>query len=163
MMLTIVKWPDPVLVQRCAPWDFQNPPEQVDFLMSEMIETMAKSGGIGLAANQVGIPYRLMAMHVQATGEYITLFNPEIIATSELQYIANEGCLSFPGVVLDISRPKTVTVKYVDHLQMEHTRTFVEIDAKCFLHELEHLDGKTFKEHVSELKYNMALKKAKKR
>jgi peptide deformylase len=129
--------------------------------MADMIETMAKSGGIGLAANQVGIPFRVIAMHVQETDEYITLFNPEIVSVSELQYIAMEGCLSFPGVLLDISRPKTVVVNYRDHLNQPHTRTFKEIDAKCLLHEIDHLDGKTFREYVSELKYNMAVKRSK--
>jgi peptide deformylase len=161
-MLKIVKWPDPILMKPCESWDFMNPPSQVDFLMSEMIETMAKSGGIGLAANQVGIPYRLMAMHVQETDEYITLFNPILLATSDPQYTANEGCLSFPGVILNIERPKEVVVKYQDHLEQWHLRTFTDIDAKCFLHELDHLNGKTFKDYVSDLKYNMALKKAKK-
>lgn len=160
-MMKIVKWPDPVLLRPCLAWDFADPPAQVDFLMSEMIETMAKSGGIGLAANQVGIATRLIAMHVQETGEYITLFNPQIVSTSELQYIAMEGCLSFPGVILDIGRPREVTVKYQDHLEREHTRVFKDIDAKCFLHELDHLDGKTFREYVSQLKFDMAVKRAK--
>lgn len=162
-MLKIVKWPDPVLMKRCEPWDFENPPSLVDFLMSEMIETMAKSGGIGLAANQVGISARVMAMHVQETSEYLVLFNPELVAESELQYVAIEGCLSFPGVLLDIGRPREVTVKYQNHRAQEHTRVFKDIDAKCFLHELDHLNGKTFREYVSELKYNMAVKKATKR
>lgn len=160
-MMKIVRWPDPVLMKPCEPWDFENPPALVDFLMSEMIETMAKSGGIGLAANQVGISTRLMAMHVQETGEYITLFNPEVVSTSELQYIAMEGCLSFPGITLDICRSREVTVRYQDHLEREYTRVFKDIDAKCFLHELDHLDGKTFREYVSDLKYNMAVKRAK--
>lgn len=161
-MLKIVKWPDPILLKPCQPWDYENPPHVVDFLMADMIETMAKSGGIGLAANQVGIPFRVIAMHVQETDEYITLFNPEIVSASELQYIAMEGCLSFPGVVLDISRPKTVVVTYRDHHNQPHTRTFTEIDAKCLLHEMDHLDGKTFKDYVSQLKYDMAIKKGKK-
>ena len=162
MMMKIVRWPDPVLMKPCEPWDFENPPAQIDFLMSEMIETMAKSGGIGLAANQVGISTRLMAMHVQETGEYMVLFNPELVSVSELKYIAMEGCLSFPSVLLDICRSREVTVKYQDHREQEHTRVFKDIDAKCFLHELDHLNGKTFKEYVSQLRYDMAAKRAKK-
>jgi peptide deformylase len=161
MMLSIVKWPDPRLMTRCEEWDFDNPPVVASFLIADMIETMAKSGGIGLAANQVGMSCRVIAMHVQETGEYITLFNPVVIEQSDLQYIAMEGCLSFPGVFLDISRPRTVTVKFTDHLQREYTRTFKDIDAKCVLHEIEHLDGKTFKQHVSELRYSLAMKKRK--
>ena len=163
MMLPIKHWPDPVLMKPCEPWDFNNPPVLVDFFRSEMIETMAKSGGIGLAANQVGISARAMAMHIQETGEYLVLFNPEIESTSELQYIAMEGCLSFPGVILDIGRPREVTVRYQDHLQQEHTRVFKDIDAKCVLHEIDHLNGKTFKDHVSQLKFNRAMERGRKR
>lgn len=161
--MKIVKWPDPILMKACEPWDFENPPLVVDFLKADMIETMAKSGGIGLAANQVGISYRVIAMHVQETGEYIVLFNPEIVSTSELQYIAMEGCLSFPGITLDIGRPREVTVKYQDHMRREYTRMFKDIDAKCFLHEMDHLNGITFKSYVSDLRYLMAVKNAKKR
>ena len=162
MIMKIVKWPDIRLMKPCEPWNFEDPPLVVDFLMADMIETMAKSGGIGLAANQVGISYRVIAMHVQETDEYITLFNPEIVSESELQYIAMEGCLSFPGVTLDLRRPKTVEVKYFDHLARPHTRSFNEIDAKCVLHEIDHLNGITFKDHVSQLKYDMAVRRAKK-
>jgi peptide deformylase len=162
MILPIKIWPDPALLTKCQPWDFEDPPLVVDFLMADMIETMAKSGGIGLAANQVGILYRVIAMHVQETGEYITLFNPEIVSKSELQYIAMEGCLSFPKVMLDISRPKTVEIRYVDHLEREHTRTFCDIDAKCVLHEIDHLDGLTFKNYVSPLKFSRAIEKGRK-
>jgi peptide deformylase len=163
MILPIKIWPDPILMKPCQPWDFEDPPLVVNFLMADMIETMAKSGGIGLAANQVGISYRVIAMHVQETGEYITLFNPEIVSVSELQYIAMEGCLSFPKVMLDISRPKTVEIRYVDHFEREYTRTFSDIDAKCVLHEIDHLDGKTFKEYVSPLKFSRAIEKGRKR
>jgi peptide deformylase len=163
MILPIKIWPDPVLLTKCQPWDFENPPLVVDFLMADMIETMAKSGGIGLAANQVGILYRVIAMHVQETEEYITLFNPEIVSKSELQHIAMEGCLSFPKVILNISRPKTVTVKFADHLRREYTRTFSDIDATCVLHEIDHLDGKTFKDYVSPLKFSRAIEKGRKR
>lgn len=162
MMMKIVKWPDPVLMTQCEPWDFENPPAMVDFLMSEMIETMAKSGGIGLAANQVGISTRVMVMHVQETGEYLVLFNPEVVSASELQYVANEGCLSFPGVILDIGRPKEVTVRYQDHLEREYTRVFKDIDAKCVLHEIDHLNGIVFKSYVSQLRYDRAVTRGKK-
>lgn len=159
-MMKIVKWPDPILMKPCEVWDFENPPLVVDFLKADMIVTMAKSGGIGLAANQVGISYRVLAMHVQATGEYIVMFNPEIVSTSELQYIANEGCLSFPGILLDVGRPRSVVARWWDHTQKEHTATFNDIDAKCFLHEMDHLNGITFKSYVSDLRYMMAVKKA---
>jgi peptide deformylase len=161
--LEIVTWPDPMLMTPCKPWDFENPPDYLAaFLVPEMIKTMAMNHGIGLAANQVGLSYRVMTMQVQRTGEFLALFNPEVVHASEQQYVEVEGCLSFPGVRLTIGRSEMVEVKFQDQTGKFHTRYFEGIDAKCFLHELDHLDGKTFKEHVSELKYNMALKKAKK-
>ena len=163
MMLSLIRWPDPVLSKRCEEWNFDDPPVQTDFLMADMIETMAKSGGIGLAANQVGLSYRVITMHVQETDEYITMFNPEIVSISEHMYVAREGCLSFPRVVLDIERPKTVEATWMNRNQQLETRIFSDIDAKCFLHEIDHLNGVTFKDHISQLKFDMAVKKAKKK
>ena len=161
--LEIVHWPDPILMTRCEPWDFENPPEYMAaFLVPEMIKTMAINRGIGLAANQVGLSYRVMTMQVQRTGEFLALFNPEVTHKSEHQWVEREGCLSFPSVELTIGRPAMVEVKFQDQTGTFHTRHFEDIDAKCVLHEIDHLDGKTFKEYVSELKYNMALKRAKK-
>jgi peptide deformylase len=163
MMLTLIRWPDPVLLKRCEEWNFDDPPVQADFLMADMIETMAKSGGIGLAANQVGVSYRVITMHIQETDEYIAMFNPEIVSISEHMYVAREGCLSFPRVMLDIERPKTVEATWVDRMGNNHNRTFSDIDAKCFLHEIDHLNGVTFKDHISQLKFDMAVKRAKKK
>jgi peptide deformylase len=161
MILPIKKWPDEILLTACSDWNFDEPATNAEFLMADMIETMIKNQGIGLAANQVGLGYRVVAMYVLETDEYITLFNPVVVEQSELRYVSMEGCLSFPNVFLDISRPRTVTVKFFDHLQREHIRTFKDTDAKCISHEIEHLDGKTFKQHVSDLRYAMALKKGK--
>jgi peptide deformylase len=162
MILPILNWPHTSLMTRCTEWDFNDPPFVVDFLIADMTETMIKSNGIGLAANQVGVLYRIMIIHVQETDEFIAMFNPEVVSQDELRYVAMEGCLSFPGVFLDISRPKTVEVKWQTRMGELKTGVFNEIDAKCILHEIEHLDGRVFKDHVSGLKYDMALKKAKK-
>jgi peptide deformylase len=162
--LKIVRWPDPILTKPCEPWDFENPPDYLAaFLVPEMIKTMAMNHGIGLAANQVGLSYRVMTMQVQRTGEFLALFNPRVVHQGVHLFIAQEGCLSFPGVELTISRPDRVTVEFQDQFGNQHTRDFEDIDAKCVLHEIEHLDGKTFKDQVSDLKFQMAKKKAKKR
>jgi peptide deformylase len=161
--LEIVRWPDPILMTQCQPWDFDNPPDYLAaFLVPEMIKTMTINRGIGLAANQVGLGYRVITIQVQRTGEFLAMFNPEVIHASENTWTAPEGCLSFPGVELTISRPAVIGVKFQDQFGHEKTEYFEDIDAKCVLHEIDHLDGKTFKSYVSELKYNMALKKAKK-
>ena len=161
-MLKIRHWPDPILFKRCQEWDFKNHSYQIDQLESDMIETMTKNDGIGLAANQVGISYRVLAIHVQLTNKYIVMFNPEIINISQEQNTNKEGCLSFPNIFLKISRPNSVEVRWFDKLKTQYTDTFTDIDATCILHEIDHLDGKVFKDYVSDLKFNLAMKKGKK-
>jgi peptide deformylase len=166
MILPIKKWPDPVLLKPCRPWDFNNPPQGLQrFVEQDLVDTMLNELALGLAANQVGISYRVMAMNVQAgahAGRQIVMFNPKLLSISQDLFDADEGCLSFPGVMLKISRPKTVEVSWQDMQQNAYTADFTDIDAKCFLHELDHLDGRVFKDYVSELKFQRAVSKAKK-
>lgn len=162
MILQIRLWPDPILLTPCKPWTFDNTLLSPTFA-DDLIETMIDEGGIGLAANQVGIEYRIMALWSQETNEQIVLYNPEIVEQSSELWEAAEGCLSFPRVELTISRPKTVTVRYQDETQTWHTKTFNNIDAKCFLHELDHLNGITFKDYVSPLKFGRAIEKGRKK
>jgi peptide deformylase len=120
---------------------------------------------LGLAANQIGISYRVIAMNVQNgvyAGQQLVLVNPNINKLSEEFWEHREGCLSFPRVDLTITRPKYVYAHWRDISGAEHSTVFGEIDAKCFLHEIDHLDGKVFKDYVSDLKFMMAVKKAKK-
>ena len=124
---------------------------------------MATEGGIGLAANQVGISYRVLAIHIQATDERVVMYNPELTEISEEMWEQSEGCLSFPHVELLVSRPRTVTVRYQDENSTWHTRQLHEIDAKCVQHEIDHLDGKTFKDYVSLLRFGRAVDKARKK
>ena len=164
MILPIKIWPDPVLLKPCAEWDFQNPPTGLQrFLAQDLLDTLAHEHALGLAANQVGISYRVMAMAVQETGEKLVLFNPEILEVSDQEWLCPEGCLSFPNVELMIARPKMVKVRWFTlHGQEQHTE-FHNIDAKCFLHELDHLNGKVFKDYVSPLKFGRAIVKSRKR
>jgi len=120
---------------------------------------------LGLAANQIGISYRVLAMNVQNgiyAGQQLVLVNPDISKLSEDLWEHREGCLSFPRVELAIARPRYVYARWRDLAGAEHSTVFSELDAKCFLHEIDHLDGKVFKDYVSDLKFQMAVKKAKK-
>lgn len=164
MTLQIKRWPDPILLTPCQPWNFDSPPQTVSrSLTIDLLTTMAENGGIGLAANQVGIPYRVMAIHIQSTDERIVMYNPELTEIGQEPWEHPEGCLSFPGVELLIARAKTVTVKYQDENRTWHTRQLDEIDAKCVQHEIDHLDGKTFKDYVSPLKFGRAVDRGRKR
>ena len=164
MIQKILKWPDPILLQPCQPWDFNNPPVLPD-IEPDLVDTMMSQQALGLAANQIGIPYGVMAMNIQTgdlAGQQVVMFNPQFAVDRSDTWEHEEGCLSFPGVFLKIARYKTVRANWYDQTGTPHQATFTELDSKCFLHELDHLSGQVFKKYVSDLKYMMAVKKAKK-
>jgi peptide deformylase len=149
--------------------------ESVDDLikqeLKDMAETMYADNGIGLAANQVGISKRMLVMDVgddNSTSRDETdpikpklycIINPEVIWTSDEKAIMEEGCLSVPGQGISIERPASVKVKYLDENGVEKTETFVGLQARCILHEMDHLNGKTMLEYLSKLKKDLAIKK----
>ena len=163
MIHKILKWPDPILQKPCQLWNFSNPP--IENISQDLLDTMNSQMALGLAANQIGISYRVIAMNIQNgvyAGQQLVLVNPEINKLSEEFWEHREGCLSFPRVDLTITRPKYVYARWRDITGAEHSTVFSEIDAKSFLHEIDHLDGKVFKDYVSDLKFMLAVKKAKK-
>jgi len=161
--LPVKKWPDSVLLTACKDWDFANPPLNSTQLEQDLIDTMLAEQGIGLAANQVGIGYRVIAQQFVGNGQVVVMYNPRLISASDELWQHPEGCLSFPGVSLDIARSQEVTALWHDRNGEEETRVLTDMDAKCFLHELEHLEGRVFKEHVSELRFAQGIKRAKKK
>jgi peptide deformylase len=157
----IIKAPDPVLKRKCLPV------EKVDShlrqLMDDMLETMYAAPGVGLAAPQVGVHKRVIVVDVSdPTGEErepLRMANPEIIEASEDIVLREEGCLSFPEHYAEVERPATVRVRYLD--QDNEIR---EIDAEgllsvCVQHEMDHLDGVLFVDHLSSLKRNIIVRK----
>ena len=134
-------------------------------LSESMFDTMKKYGGIGLSANQVGLPFNMFVLgdHPDLEkGLKMTCFNPMIINSSEEVVAMKEGCLTFPFVFLTISRPRKVTVKYEDEngdLKEGHLDGMI---SRVFQHEYDHMLGKTFVDGVSKMKLDMAYKKAEK-
>src|SRR6056300_1160772 len=134
-------------------------------LSDKMFDAMKKYGGIGLSANQVGLPFNMFVMggHLQIeNGLKMTCFNPMIISSSEEQVMMQEGCLTFPFVFLQIKRPRKVVVKYEDEngdLKEGHLDGMM---SRVFQHEYDHMLGRTFTEHVSKFKLDRAYKKAEK-
>lgn len=159
MKLPIKTWPDSALLEPCKPWQFDTDSAALE---QDLIDTMLFNQALGLAANQVGLPHRVFAMHVQQNGQVMVLFNPEVVNQSQEIDLKPEGCLSFPRVRLDIPRPRTITGRWQDSDGEWQEREFSGIDAKCFLHELDHLNGVTFKSHVSDMKFALAVKKSQK-
>jgi peptide deformylase len=156
-MLALVKEPDPILKQVAEPWDF-NQHINAQEVEHEMFEIMKVHNGIGLAGNQVGLLRRVFVMKLQ-DGREIGCFNPTILIGDNNLIHDDEGCLSFPELWLKVPRHNKITAMYLDNIGTKCIIELEGIDARCFQHELDHLDGITFTEHVSILKLAFARKK----
>jgi len=159
-MLTLVKEPDPILKQKAELWDFKQHVNAA-VIEREMLETMKAHNGIGLAANQVGLLRRVFVMKLQ-DGREMGFFNPTILVGDNENVDAEEGCLSFPNLWLKVKRSDKITAMYLDNTGKRCIIELEGIDSRCFQHELDHLDGITFTEYVSDLKLKMARKKQRK-
>jgi len=115
--------------------------------------------GIGLAANQLGLPYRVLSM---ASNPGIVMYNPIIIDQTTKEVDLEEGCLTFPHLVLKIKRPESIKVRYQEPNGEMKTNTYTGMTARIVQHEIDHLDGVMYIDYVSKLKLDMARKKAKK-
>tara|TARA_B100000212_G_scaffold183612_1_gene138353 strand:+ start:845 stop:1384 length:540 start_codon:yes stop_codon:yes gene_type:complete len=134
-------------------------------LSEAMFDTMKKYGGIGLSANQVGLPFNMFVLgdHPDIEkGLKMTCFNPMIISSSVEEETMKEGCLTFPFVFLSITRPRKVVVKYEDENGDLKEGSLDGMISRVFQHEYDHMLGKTFVDGVSKLKLDMAYKKAEK-
>lgn len=161
-ILPIVQFPNPVLAMNCQPVQEIN--DQIRRLAADMGETMYKAPGVGLAAPQVGEPIRMVVLDVsEEKNNLMTLINPVITQRSQEQEIGEEGCLSLPGIWEKVSRSTEITLKYTDLEGKEQELHADGLLAICIQHELDHLDGTVFIDHLSRLKYNRACAKLKKR
>jgi len=122
-----------------------------DKIANLMHDTMEQANGLGLAANQVSIGIRMFAMHGRKT-----FINPKIVEESKTNTLTEEGCLSFPNLFMTVSRPEWVVVEWYDENLVKSVDKFTNIWAKCIQHEIDHLDGKLFIDHVSKFKYARA-------
>jgi len=113
---------------------------------SEMISTMLESSGVGISGNQVGILKRIIVVLIDHSPQ--VMINPEIISVSEETCTANEGCLSFPNQFYEISRNKTITVKYRNLSGHPMIEQYHDMIARCILHEIDHLNGIVFTERL---------------
>jgi peptide deformylase len=161
----IIKVPDPVLKQVAQ--KVERVDDDLRAQMDRMLQTMYDAPGIGLAANQVALLNRVIVMDVAQREEEgvknpICMVNPEIIWESDEPSVWEEGCLSIPGQYADVQRPLIVRVKYLDYHGKEQEGEFEGLASHCVQHEIDHLNGVLFIDHISALKRNMILKKMKK-
>ncbi len=177
-ILELITAPDPLLNMVSKRVEIID--DQLQNFMKDMITTMYHERGIGLAAVQVGVLKRILVMdvdyenddhfhdhdncnsiHVKNTNPQYFV-NPEIIEFSKIKTPYNEGCLSFPGARAEIIRPDSVVVKYLDFNAKEQVKKFTGISATCIQHEIDHLNGITFVDHISSLKRDFIIRKMKK-
>ncbi len=161
----IIKIPDPVLKAKAALVDRVD--DAVRAQMDKMLATMYAAPGIGLAANQVGLLNRVIVMDIAhreepETRKPIVMANPEIIWQSEEPSFWEEGCLSIPGQYAEVQRPLEVRVRFLDYEGKMQESVFEGLGSHCVQHEIDHLNGTLFIDHLSSLKRNMLLKKYKK-
>jgi len=158
--LDIIIAPDPRLKLKCKP--VAKVDAKVARLMDDMLETMYAAPGIGLAAPQVGVTQRIIVLDVAREDEKpapIKMANPELVWVSDEDVTYNEGCLSLPEHYADVARPKAIRVRYLDHQNEIRELKAEGLLATCIQHEMDHLDGVLFVDHITALKRNIILRK----
>ena len=159
--MKLLKYPNEFLNKQVKAVDLDNPGFDPAELKKEMTELMLASNGIGLSANQVGLDAQVFVMGDSVENSTICI-NPTVLQYTQETVDDIEGCLSFPNIYVKIKRPKEILAEWYDENLEKQTVKIEGYSAKCYLHELDHLLGITFKDRASKLKWNMATKKARK-
>ncbi len=164
-LLPILEVPDPRLRQVSTPVEEVN--DEIRALIADLFETMYAAPGIGLAAVQVGVPKRLLVIDLQEPeeedGEPVrdprVFINPEILARSDQEVPYTEGCLSVPDQYAEVDRPDLIRARWLDGEGVAHEEEIDGMLAVCLQHEMDHLEGVLFIDHLSRLKREMILRK----
>lgn len=159
-VLPIITAPDPRLKVKCEPVAAVD--KTIARLMDDMLETMYLAPGIGLAAPQVGVTKRVLVVDVSSKDgprEPIRMANPEIVWRSDALTVYEEGCLSLPEQYAEVERPEKIRFRYLDEKGVLQEREAEGLLATCIQHEMDHLDGIIFVDHISALKRRMILRK----
>lgn len=159
-VLPIITAPDPRLKVTCEPVAAVD--ASIAKLMDDMLETMYLAPGIGLAAPQVGVTKRVLVVDVSPKDgprDPIRMANPEVVWRSDERAVYEEGCLSLPDQYAEVERPEKVRFRYLDENGVLQEREAEGLLATCIQHEIDHLDGIIFVDHLSALKRRMILRK----
>lgn len=154
--MKLVPGNDPILRTPAPEFDFHNPPTDPIQLAKDMAAFMLEHKGIGLSACQVGLLYRVFVMK---TNPIITCFNPRIVDEDRHFVNLEEGCLSFPNLIVKIKRSNKIRVRYQLPNGTTETKVFMGITARCFQHELDHLNGILFYNRADRYHRDRALRK----
>ena len=162
-ILKLFEYPHPVLKQKTE--KVEKVDNEIKKLLDDMLETMYASNGCGLAAPQIGVSKRIVVIDIAREDEEPTplyMVNPEIVWRSEEKVCGEEGCLSVPGQRAEVERFASVKIKYLDYEGKEQELLAEDFLAIAVQHELDHLDGVLYIDHLSRLKRQMLLKKLEK-
>ena len=152
----------PILYKEPLPWVFDPPQADAKQLHIIMLENMVAHRGLGLSANQLGMPVKVFTMRIDDSDNAIVCFNPQILKESDETEIMKEGCLSFPELYLNIKRPREIWAKYQNADGDAVDVHFEGLAARVFHHEMDHMNGQTFLDRVSRVFLQSARRKQKK-
>ena len=162
MIRPILRYGDQTLHAAAAPVTAITP--DIQQLIDDMIQTMYAAPGVGLAATQVGVPLRIFVADVsggRSAGDLLAFINPELVEADGTQH-EDEGCLSLPGFTATVARPTRAVVKGLDREGRAQIVEGVGLLARCFVHELDHLDGAVFVDRLRGLKKELIVRKIRK-
>ncbi|MCJ8333687.1 MAG: peptide deformylase [Epibacterium sp.] len=159
--LTCLPWPDKRLRQKAE--EVTEITDEIRAIWADMIDTMEAMPGVGLAGNQIGVMLRLAVVDGSTErGRAVKMANPEVLYASVELREHEEASPNLPGVSARIKRPRALTVKYLNEHGMIDRRDFVGIEATSVQHQIDHLNGKMYFDHLSKVKRDMLIKKSKK-
>ena len=156
--MKLVSNTDPILRKVLQDVDMENPQIDLKQTKNDMVELMVSKRGLGLAASQVGIDYKIFIIG-ENKEDCMMFVNPEVLSVSAENELDVEGCLSYPDTFVKMLRPNMVEAKWFDEEGKPQQGRFEGYTARCFLHEFDHLHGVLYKDKVSRLKWDRALKK----
>ena len=160
MWNTLVGHKHQLLKTKLEPFDFDNPPTDPEILFANMSQMMLEKKGVGLSANQVGLPYRMFVMGNEEN--LIPVFNPRIVDYDGEEYYAEEGCLTYPGLYVKIKRYNVIRARYTTHQGVTDTIKFSGMTSRIFQHEYDHLEGIDYLKRATRYHLDKARKEQKK-
>ena len=145
------------LAKKCEDFDFENPPFDPIEFAQEMIKFVYEHNALGLAANQVGVPFRIFAM--RGSPENFVCYNPKIVGYSHDKVVLEEGCLSYPNLIVKVKRPSSIRVRFSTPAGDVMTQQFIGMSARVFQHEYDHLDGIKYYDRANKFHKDQAFRK----
>ena len=159
MIYTLLEPKHPLLLTKLPEITADTEPEDRKELLANMVESMKHYGGIGLSANQCGIPIRMFVFGDNEN--YIPCFNPKILEYGGPEMPIEEGCLTYPGLFVKIYRPEWIVAQWEDENRELHKENFTELQSRVFQHEYDHMEGIDFQSRAGRISLSIAKRKVK--